>query len=237
MKRYEAGRNFKLTLLLLYMGIRFLTMYKLISGIVILAIAMIFYFTSGGLKRVMEPPFEDSREYKDCVLWRGYNLKEALQREKDSREIFRKEQKDYWKYMVVGGFVFLLGFSLSFVLMLFSAEFPLITGQFFTVPIEFSGLMLIWHGFVNSNLTNAKSVSETFMINSLPRRIERCTKLIQVLHKRLEMENETENEVEKETENKREDGQEQEAETLQKDAERIAFEKEYERIFGKKWDE
>lgn len=193
MKRYATKKFFKLTTTIL--GISILLIPGPFPKIWMIGFALSFlcFITIGGFKRVIVPPFEDSKRYKECVRGQMYNVEEQLQKEKENRDRAYLEQSESWKTALEGLGIFLAGLILTIICYI-TAFFcmPLILGVFPGYFIMFMSFRWLWEGFINSSLPIAGKISEQFMIHSTSVKIEEATKLINALSKRLEEEREKE---------------------------------------------
>lgn len=189
MKRYAPKKFFKLTTTILGFSILLLPYPFPQIGRIGIALAVLCFFTIGGIKRVEVPPFEDSKRYKECVRGVMYNIEDQLRKEKENRDLAYLQQGDSLKTILEGVGIFFIGFLitatcyvLAFVCM------PLIIGIFPGYYVMFMSFRWFWDGFINSSMPLAVKLSEKFMIHSASMKIQEATKLIDVLSKRMEEE-------------------------------------------------
>ena len=194
MKRYCPTKGFPLTVFFFYAGIRWIMSSLFIVGVISELLFLIRFFTNAGVSSVMEAPFEDSKEYKLCVMGIGYNFREELERQKRERDEYLVKQQDAWKKILLGGFVFLIGFVLTFISMLLVEGLLWFFGGVFTVMIEFTGLKIMLDAYLDMDTKMGKEFAETFMISSIPIKLERSSKMITILLERIRKEEEKEKE-------------------------------------------
>ena len=131
MKRYATKKFFKLTTTILGFSILLLPGPFPGIGVIGLALAFLCFITIGGIKRVVVPPFEDSKRYKECVRGQMYNVEEQLQREKENRDRAYFEQSESWKTALEGLGIFLFGLFITITCYVLSLVcMPLILGVF-----------------------------------------------------------------------------------------------------------
>ena len=185
MKRYAPTKSFRYTLLLFYAGFRWMTCGLFVFGVIAEILFLIRFFTGGGLSAVMDAPFEDSKDYKQCVMGVSYLLREDLERLQRTRQEYYDEQRQAWKRIILGMIILLAGIGLTSFSAAMIAGLPWFTGGFFTVLVEFTGIAMMFRAYLDADFPLAKKISESFMILSLPIKIERTAKMIAALTKRI----------------------------------------------------
>lgn len=188
MRVLRPKKMFNFTLFLFYYGLRILGAFPL-PGWICLAVSVVLFFTVGGFEAVMEKPFEDTKEYKECIIGPMYNLKDRLQHEMLNLDRYRMEQKVSWKTGVLGAGIYILCcivtvFILKLKLWIKDKIVLWFCGEIFSIAGEFWALTWIWDGYINSGAVHAKEISKKFMIRSTSIKIEETTKKINALSRR-----------------------------------------------------
>lgn len=190
---YQPKRLFKITLaifkiclvVLLSPLALYLQFYIPIAGIG-LFVSAIMFLTIGGFEKIVVHPFEDSKDYKECLFGQMYNLEERLEWEKKRRDELYQEQHESWRNVLLGIGLLLLGFGIVLASVLASQILVvLILGVVPGFYIEIMSFDWVWIGYINSSLRIAKRDSELFQVRSTSVKIEECTKKIDVLSNRL----------------------------------------------------
>ena len=193
MKCYQPKRLFKVTLTIFKVSVVvmlsplvfLMPFYLPIAGGGVLLSAILF-LTIGGFERIYVHPFEDSKEYKDCLFGQMYNLEERLEKEKKRREELYREQRESWKNVMLGIGLFLLGFCIVLASVLLSEILVVfILGVVPGFYIEVMCFDWIWIGYINSSAPYAKEVSEQMAIHSASVKAEESAKMIAVLTRRV----------------------------------------------------
>lgn len=156
------------------------------AGLGILALALISFFTIGGWHRVDEPPFEDTREYRDYLYRFSYGLEKELARKKEYMSRLIREQQGIYRWCLLGGGLVLAANAL----LLWSLKWMVYSSAgFYGFLISVAGMILgvkfFWHGFINSDRPIAKKLSDTFLLNTLSVRREQTSKLIGLLTRKI----------------------------------------------------
>ena len=213
MKKYAPTKSFKLTVFFFYAGFRWMLCGMFPFGVIAEVIFLIRFLTGGGLHQVLEAPYEDSREYKECVMGIGYNFKEELEMKKRHMADCYDQQRDAWKRIPIGFVLLLIGIGLTLFSQAMIAAYPWFTGGFFTVMLEYYALILMLTGYLDADFPLPKAFRNAFSIKTIPVKLEHYEKMIAPLEKRVEMEREKEREKEKErdTEVEKGDGAHQES--------------------------
>ena len=195
MKRYCPTKGLPLTIFFLYAGIRWMMSGLFIIGVISELLFMIRFFMNAGFSHVIEAPFEDSKEYKHCVMGIGYNFREELERQKRERDEYLVRQRDAWKGILFGGLVFLIGFVLTFISMILAEGLAWFFGGVFTVMIEYTGLKIMLDAYLDMGTKIGRKIADAYMISSVPVKLEHCSKMIAVLLERIRKEEEKEKEI------------------------------------------
>ncbi|MBO4749357.1 MAG: hypothetical protein J5546_03495 [Lachnospiraceae bacterium] len=198
MRVLRPKKAFHVTAFLLYMSIRSVVSIPFDGGtaivfaVVSLVGACLMLLTIGGFKAEIEPPFEDSPKYKECFLGTAYDMEKILQREKDNKERYYKEQKE-------SGFIALEGVGIMLVGILINmastwvdnrvdalSAIPILPiGHLAGYYVEYFGAAWIFKAYLNSGLSFAMEISKKFMQHTTSVKIEECSKMIAVIQNKL----------------------------------------------------
>lgn len=192
MKRYRPKKGFKITFTILGFSILLLPLVWIasVAGIVIWAIC---FLTFGGFEVVYVHPFEDSREYKECVFGNAYNLEDKLRKEQENLALYRKEQSEAWINVATGGALLFAGFLVTLISLFLATILVVpILGVFPGYFIMFMSYHWFWEGFINSSLPLAAKISDEFCIRSTSVKIEETSKKIAALKRSLKQAREKE---------------------------------------------
>ena len=162
--------------------------FCLMIGCMGMMVALLLFFTVGGIHITYEIPFEESKRYKMCVLGRIDDLEEELRKEKRALEELRQEQRETKKRALLGIGLFIGGIFLivaCFVLAYVLLQVYFSVGIYLGIYVIFMGIKWLWYAFINSDLFLAKRISELFMLRSYSIRIEESVKIVNALKKRL----------------------------------------------------
>lgn len=166
------------------------TGYKILSlfGGIGMTVALLLFFTVGGIHITYERPFEESKRYKECVLGRINDLEDELRKEKRALEELKQEQKETKKRVLLGTGLLIGGILLIRICFIRSFVFLqvyLVFGIYLGVYIVCMGVKWLWYAFINSNLLLAQKISRQFSLRTHSVRIEESTKIVSALKKRL----------------------------------------------------
>lgn len=193
MKCYQPKRLFKYTLILFKFSFIaffspatfFFMPLTFLAGVGLL-ISAILFLTIGGLDKVYVHPFEDSKEYKECLFGQMFNLEEKLEKEKKNRDFYYKQQRESWKSSAIGVFLFFLGLFIESMSVLLVRFFPLfVLGVVPGLYIQYMCYDWIWEGFINSSNPRARKAADLLAIRSPAVKAEQSAKMIAVLTKRI----------------------------------------------------
>ena len=193
MKCYQPKKLFKVTLAIFKISVVvmlsplvfYLQFYLPIAMGGVLLSAILF-LTIGGFERIYVHPFEDSKEYKDCLFGQMYNLEERLEKEKKRREELYRELRESWKNVMLGIGLYLLGFCIVLASVLLAQILVVfILGVVPGLYIEVMCFDWIWIGYINSSAPFAKKISEEMAIHSASVKAEESSKMIAVLTRRV----------------------------------------------------
>ena len=155
------------------------------------------------ISRIIIKPFEESKEYVHVARGVNYAIKEEMVRRQKNVERLKEEQKGMLKELIAGALVAVAGcgfFSLASTGVNLS-DMESLAASFFglTYPMLFLGAALlvaggrmIWHAFLNSEISFAYWLADKFCVETYGIRIMRENVLIGILAKRLEKEKEEE---------------------------------------------
>ena len=208
MRVLKPKKAFHITAFFLYVGIRSLisfpfqgAMAGLVIGLICLAVASLMLLTFGGFKAEIEPPFEDSQKYKECFLGTAYDLDKILQREKDNKARYYKEQKETGFIALEGVGIILVGILInalsSWVDGKVSARsfLPMLPiGHILGYYVEYFGFAWIFKAYLNSGLSFAMEISKKFNQHTTSVKIEECSKMIAVIQNKMREREEKEKE-------------------------------------------
>lgn len=189
------------------------TGYKILLffGGIGMTVALLLFFTVGGIHVTCERPFEESKRYKECVLGRIYDLEDELRKEKRALEELRQEQRETKKRVLLGTGLFFGGIliiGICYVLAYVFLQLYFAVGIYLGMYVVCMGVKWLWYAFINSDLLLAKRISELFLLRSYSVRIEESVKIVNALKKRLWESREKEQKILNEkTEDDRESGQ------------------------------
>ena len=166
------------------------TGYKILFmiGGIGMTVALLLFFTVGGICVTYARPFEESKRYKECVLGKINDLEDELRKEKRALEELRQEQKETKKRILLGAGLFIGGILIivvCFVLAYVFLQMYFAVGIYLGMYVMCMGVKWLWYAFINSDLLLAKKISELFLIRSYSVRIEESIKIVSALKKRL----------------------------------------------------
>lgn len=167
--------------------------YLLFLGGIGMTVALLMFFTIGGIHTTYERPFEETERYKEYVSGRIYDWEDELRKEKITLEELRQEQREAKKRILPGTGLFVGGILIGIYFEHLRLNFDVCT--YIVINIVCLGADRLWYAFINSELFLANKISELFSIRSCSVRIEESIKIINAIKKRLWENREKEQEI------------------------------------------
>ena len=153
-------------------------------GIFFLFLTLFLFITIGGIRTVCVRPFEDSKSYRDCLLGRGFDLEKRLEKEEENLRIYKMEQKESRKSILIGLALLILGLlivSISILIAMNAFLKLFVIGTIVGCYLVFMSPYWFWNGFVNSGSLLAHKVSEMFLLRTTSVKIDETYKMIGAL--------------------------------------------------------
>ena len=158
-----------------------------VIGSIGLMVGTILFLSGKGIRKVYVRPFEDSSDYKDCFLGRGFDLEKRLQKEEENLRIYQEQQRESWKSLIIGGELILAGIVSISLSMILGSWFMVLAIVFYLVGIPLGCYLILasfrwfWDGFINSGSELAYKISDLFLLRTTSIKIEQTYKLIGAL--------------------------------------------------------
>lgn len=159
-----------------------LMLFGVISGI----IALLLFFSVGGIQIVYRKPYEESKRYKDLLMGKNYKLEVDLKRKKEYLDELRHKQKKAKLHTI-----FYLIFSIICTTVLCINISALVNGTamiygvIIALILFLGSIYWLWKSFINTDFMLAIRLSDLFMLDTLSIRIEETSIIIEYLNRRL----------------------------------------------------
>lgn len=160
-----------------------------ICGYAGLTAAVLLFFSAGGIRTVYQESFENSKTYKEWLLGRNYSLERDLQQQKERLEILKQRQGKNTLKIVLGILAAAISFFWCVEEMIQFFDLSSIVPKIAVADVLFIwGITISCRAFLNSDMHHALEISELFLQDTIPVRIDRTLKIISVLRQRMDKE-------------------------------------------------